>query len=116
MSLGYNLISDVGCGLIATGDITNTNPILGILRDNGGAMIPDGTVPTHALLRGSPAIDQIPDGVNGCQAGVSVDQRGYIRAGGDEQGGDACDIGAFEFRPSDEYITNYIYLPVVLKP
>src|SRR5438477_9844995 len=51
-SHGYNLSSDDGGGfLTATGDQTNTDPILGPLQDNGGPTF------THELLMGSPAID-----------------------------------------------------------
>lgn len=77
---GHNLDSDATCGLAAAGDISNTNPLLGPLQDNGGA------TPTQALLPGSPAIDQ---GTNaGCPAG---DQRGLPRPQGA-----SCDIGAYE--------------------
>jgi Bacterial Ig-like domain (group 3) len=77
-SLGHNLDSGTGCGLTSTGDLSNTDPLLGPLQDNGGFAF------THALLAGSPAIDA---GTNvGCPA---TDQRGFAR--------DAfCDIGAYE--------------------
>src|SRR6266700_1391293 len=60
ISLGYNLSSDAAGGdgstvpgglLNATGDIRNTDPMLGPLQDNGGPTF------THELLTGSPAID-----------------------------------------------------------
>ena len=45
-SLGYNLSSDNGGGfLAATGDLINTDPILGQLQNNGGPTF------THALTR-----------------------------------------------------------------
>ena len=51
-SLGYNLSSDDGGGVLTgTGDQINTDPMLGPLQDNGGPTF------THALLPGSPAID-----------------------------------------------------------
>ena len=51
-SLGYNLASDDGDGVLTgPGDQINTDPRLGPLQDNGGPTL------THALLRGSPAID-----------------------------------------------------------
>lgn len=66
-------------------DIFNKNPYLGPLQNNGG------TMPTHALLFGSPAIDA----GWGDFVGVSqFDQRGYSRIVGG-----AMDIGAFEFAP-----------------
>ena len=51
-SLGYNLASDNGGGVLTgPGDQINTDPLLGPLQDNGGPTF------THALLSGSPAID-----------------------------------------------------------
>ena len=85
-SLGYNLIGrQFGCGLNpATGDLPNTDPLLGPLQDNGGPTF------THALLPGSPAIDHIP--AENCD--VATDQRGVARPQGA-----ACDIGAYEVGP-----------------
>jgi hypothetical protein len=95
-SQGYNLIEDTtDCTFTpTTGDITGSDPGLGALADNGGSTW------THALGTGSPAIDEIPDGTNGCVGGTSVDQRGAVRADGAGRGGSACDIGAYE--DSDE--------------
>jgi len=51
-SLGYNLTSDNGGGVLTgAGDQINTDPMLGPLQDNGGPTV------THAPLTGSPAID-----------------------------------------------------------
>ncbi len=92
-SLGYNLSTDTGSGLLnATGDVLNTDPIVGPLKDNGG------TTPTHAPLSNSPVIDQGNDiGLTG------VDQRGAVRpqtssngAITPPSGGDRSDIGAVE--------------------
>jgi hypothetical protein len=77
-SSGYNLSSDNGSGLLGPSDLINTDPKLGPLQDNGGPTF------THALLSGSPAIDQAPFDRQG-------DQRGYPRIG-------YGDIGAFEFQ------------------
>ena len=92
-SQGYNLLEDTtGCTFVpTTGDINGSDPNLGPLGDNGGRTW------THALRTGSPAIEQIPDGTYGCQASVSVDQRGYRRAGGPGFGGSLCDMGAYEY-------------------
>ncbi|MGH2522845.1 MAG: choice-of-anchor Q domain-containing protein, partial [Anaerolineales bacterium] len=81
ISAGYNLESDTTCGLAATGDLSNTDPLLGPLADNGGA---PGAL-THALLPGSPAIDA------GSSVCAATDQRGVARPQGLR-----CDIGAFE--------------------
>lgn len=50
-SCGYNIDDTNVCGFSNTGDLINTDPILGPLQDNGGPTF------THALLDGSPAID-----------------------------------------------------------
>jgi hypothetical protein len=92
-SLGYNLSSDNGGGfLTATGDKTNTNPLLGPLQLNGGQ------TPTHALLSGSPAIDA---GTN--FSGLATDQRGpgfarTVAINGIHNVADRTDIGAFELQ------------------
>jgi predicted outer membrane repeat protein len=96
-SNGHNLDSGDSCGFTASGDITNTNPLLGPLRDNGGDTF------THSLLNGSPAIDAGAD--SGCPA---TDQRGSTRpADGDKDGTATCDIGAYEYLLP-------VYLPLCL--
>jgi uncharacterized repeat protein (TIGR01451 family)/CSLREA domain-containing protein len=81
-SYGYNLVDDATTPLTLTTDLTNTNPMLGSLQDNGGPTM------TLAPLPGSPAIDAIPRA--SCQ--VNRDQRGFPRPIGP-----GCDIGAYEF-------------------
>jgi hypothetical protein len=89
-SLGHNLDNDGSCGLSAAGDISNTDPLIGLLQDNLGP------TRTRALLPGSPAIDA-GDGA----ACPETDQRGAPRPwDGDGDGDAACDIGAFEFQES----------------
>jgi hypothetical protein len=88
-SFGFNLDSDGTCSLTATGDLQNTNPMLNPL-----ALNPPGSTQTQALQIGSPAIDHIPPGVNGCGTTISTDQRGVSRPQGS-----GCDIGAYEFMP-----------------
>ncbi len=92
---GYNLSSDDGGGfLAATGDQTNTAPLLGPLQDNGGPTW------THALLPGSPAIDQGKrDAVTNLVS--NIDQRGFTRPVDNPRltnapDGDGSDIGAIE--------------------
>lgn len=92
---GYNLIqSTSGCAITGdtTGNLIGVDPLLGLLRDNGG--------PTHtrSLLPGSPAIDGgNPLGcVDGNEQPLTTDQRGTSRP----QFG-ACDIGAYEFACSN---------------
>ena len=67
-SLGYNLSSDDGGGYLnGPGDQINTDPLLGPLQDNGGPTF------THALLPGSPAINE---GDPNFTPPPSYDQRG----------------------------------------
>ena len=88
VSRGYNLIGDgnaTGAFNQTLGDRIGTDPKLGALANNGGP------TQTHALLIGSPAIDAIPQGANGCGTDITQDQRGVSRPQGS-----ACDIGSFE--------------------
>jgi CSLREA domain-containing protein len=82
---GFNLDSGTSCRLSQPTDLTNTDPMLARLADNGGP------TETQALKAGSPAIDRGGTSANGCPA---TDQRGVPRPQGP-----ACDIGAFEFVP-----------------
>lgn len=87
---GFNLIgSIVGAGGFASTDQVNRNPRLGLLRNNGGP------TNTHALLKGSPAIDR--GSRTDCPA---ADQRGVVRPqNGDGKRGKRCDVGAYELKP-----------------
>ena len=80
ISLGHNLDSDGTCGLSADGDISEEDPLLESLRDNGGPTF------THALRERSPAIDAGDD-----LSAAAADQRGVARPQGA-----ASDIGAYE--------------------
>lgn len=99
---GHNLESGNSCGFgAANGSLTNTDPKLGPLADNGGPTL------THALQPGSPAIDAgdevvcaDPDTVN------RHDQRSVARPQGVQ-----CDIGAFELELPKEIRV----LPAVLQ-
>ena len=82
---GYNLESGTSCILTATGSISNTNPSLESLADNGGDTL------TISLANGSPSLDIVPYGTNGCGTSVSTDQRGIGRPQDL-----ACDLGAYE--------------------
>ena len=79
---GHNLFTDEPTVALDPTDLTNTDPLLGPLADNGGPTF------TQALLPGSPAID-----AGAPVAGVTTDQRGVPRPQGT-----APDIGAFESR------------------
>ena len=97
---GYNLEDLDTCGLAGTGDMISTNPVLGPLQDNGGS------IPTHALLPGSPAIDTgHPAGCvdfTSFPATLTTDQRGQLRPlDGNRDRTARCDIGAYEFDRHD---------------
>ncbi|HEY4722192.1 MAG TPA: choice-of-anchor Q domain-containing protein, partial [Anaerolineae bacterium] len=80
MSAGHNLDSANTCSFTAAGDITNTNPLLGPLQDNGGS------TSTRNLSISSPAV-----GGGDNTSCPNVDQRGITRPQGIN-----CDIGAYE--------------------
>jgi len=89
-SNGYNLSSDSTCHFASTGDVNNTDPKLGKLRNNGGP------TQTMALLPESPAIDTGNPG--GCTDNhghlLKTDQRGKPRPDKEDSG--ACDRGSYE--------------------
>jgi hypothetical protein len=84
---GYNIDSGANCGFSSTR--SNTDPLLALLADNGGS------TQTCALGPGSPAINAIPVGTNGCGTTITTDQRGEPRPNSNW-----CDIGAFETLPN----------------
>jgi hypothetical protein len=89
-SHGYNLSSDGSCALGNSGDLNDTDPMLGPLQYNGGP------TQTMALPSGSPAVDG--GNPSGCTDGLGqllkTDQRGNPRPDTEDRGG--CDIGAYE--------------------
>jgi hypothetical protein len=99
VSLGYNRFSNAALGQChsylneASDDPINipSDHLDLDLLDNGG------NTRTNAIFNGSELHNIIPDGVNGCEAGDILDQRGQVRANGTGMGGTTCDIGAFEF-------------------
>lgn len=78
-SAGHNIDSGSSCGFESTGDLSNTDPRLEGLMYNGGS------VPTMALLSGSPALNAGDD-----EEAPETDARGYARVG-------RSDIGAYEY-------------------
>jgi CSLREA domain-containing protein len=114
-SQGYNIVGDAtDCAFVAaTGDQVGTSgspidPHLGPLQDNGGNTV------THALLAGSPALDQANPGgcTDGLGAALSTDQRWRVRpTDGDLNGTPVCDIGAYELQPW----SHWVYLPLILR-
>ena len=85
-SQGNNLIGNTSDAPGFGGsDILGRSPLLGPLQDNGGS------TDTHALLRGSPALNTIPYATNGCGTHIRTDQRGLKRPQGKN-----CDTGSYE--------------------
>lgn len=118
VSAGFNLASDGAGGDATTGpggllgaasDRRNTDPLLGLLQANGGPTF------THALLAGSPAIDQgrrdtIPTLAD------AVDQRANPRPADDPAvtnatGGEGSDVGAFEVQPPGDLAVTALKVP-----
>jgi hypothetical protein len=100
---GHNLCSDSSANFTSPTSLSNTDPRLAPLADNGGS------TPTMALLPGSPAIDAGDD-----SACPPTDQRGVPRPIGAH-----CDIGAFEFVPAPLLIrgpTGNVRVEYVLQP
>jgi CSLREA domain-containing protein len=97
-SLGHNIDSGISCNF----DLENIDPLMGPLANNLGP------TSTHALLAGSPAIDN-GDSID-CP---DIDQRGAFRpADGDLSGTRVCDIGAYEYLAP---LPTLIYLPILGK-
>lgn len=90
-SSGYNIYSDNTCPITGTGDLANTNPLLGWMAFWGGK------TPSMPLLAGSPAKDHRPENCVTIPFNpvlppelLTIDQRYYPRNDG------MCDTGAFE--------------------
>ena len=93
-SLGYNICSDNGGGLLnGPGDQINTDPLLGPLQDNGGPTL------THLPSPGSPAIDGGDPSFN---RPPYHDQRGacFYRVFGRR-----IDVGSVETQPRPRCVT-----------
>ena len=97
-SAGYNLDSGTSCDLSATGDITDTDPLLGPLTNDGGVWV-------HPLLEDSPAINA---GDPAFVPPPAYDQRG---SGFPRVVGGRVDIGAYEAAGA----STATYLPLVVK-
>lgn len=82
---GHNIEDGFSCGLSAATSLSNIDPLLGDLADNGGE------TKTMALPPESPAAERIALGVGGCGKELAIDQRGVARPQGA-----ACDVGAYE--------------------
>ena len=74
-SSNYNHVENIAGGTFApaANDITATDPQLGALAPNSG------TTQSHLPAAGSPVVNTIPAGANGCGTTVTSDQRVFIR-------------------------------------
>ncbi len=88
-SAGYNVDTGTSCGFgAANHDLSNTNPQLGPLQDNGG-----GTL-TRAIAFSSPAVDSANSAAGVCP---QTDQRGVARPQPPSSPPQSnCDRGAYE--------------------
>lgn len=84
-------------------DVVPSEPLTAILApvlaDHGGPTL------THALVSGSPAIDAIPWGTNGCGTTLVSDQRWQARPHAVEG---ACDIGAYEVEVAGQALSGWV--------
>ena len=86
---GYNISDDQSCHFTDSTSKNSTNPLL----DPNGLQNNGGPTQTIALQKGSPALDYIPKGQNGCNTTIKTDQRGVKRPQGK-----ACDVVAYELK------------------
>jgi CSLREA domain-containing protein len=98
-SNGYSIIGDTtGCSeyTAGTGDLSDVDPALAALADNGGS------TQTHAISFTSLAENLVPsaacDDANGDP--LTQDQRGETRPSGS-----ACDAGAYEYQDQEPVVT-----------
>jgi CSLREA domain-containing protein len=99
---GNNIDSGAACTWgSASGSLSNTDPLLGPLADNGGSTL------TFALLAGSPAIDAGDDVTCNAAPVNGLDQRGISRLQGYH-----CDIGSYEMIAPPGY---HLFLPLILR-
>ncbi|MCC5953119.1 MAG: right-handed parallel beta-helix repeat-containing protein [Acidimicrobiia bacterium] len=83
---GYNVVSDVSCGLGSTGDVEGAAFFVDALADNGGPTL------THLPAASNPAVEAIPVGTSElCDDTLPTDQRGVARPGAT-----GCTIGSVE--------------------
>ena len=102
VSLGHNLDSGDSCGFSQTGDLTDTDPLLGDLDFHGGFSL------NYTLDDLSPALETGGD----C---LATDQRGLTRPMDQNWDGMAlCDIGAYEAEPY--YLPPYAWFPLIVRP
>lgn len=89
VSQNYNLVETITGGVFDAmpNDIIGLNPQLGPLQNNGG------NTQTHFLSLTSPAVDQIPFKINGCDT-INFDQRRFDRP--DLSDNLRCDMGSVE--------------------
>ncbi|MCG2590593.1 BspA family leucine-rich repeat surface protein, partial [Rhodohalobacter sulfatireducens] len=94
-SKGYNLSSDNTCSFTETGDLENSDPLLGLLQDNGGPVF------THAIT--GPLSPAVNNGSNALYTSEGGDLANDTDANGNNRvydfgSGGVIDIGSFELQ------------------
>lgn len=94
-SNGYNLESGTTCGFTSTGDLQNSDPLLGPLQDNGGSVF------THAIT--NPLSPAVNNGSNTVYTSEGGDLANDTDANGNDRvydfgSGGVIDIGSFELQ------------------
>lgn len=107
----YNLIEGGDCNVVDGGSpigFLTGDPLLGPLADNGGPTW------THAVLTGSPVINQGDPAFdpNAFTPPMTTDQRG---SGFNRIINSRIDIGAFEFDPTSPGVASEVFLPLIIK-
>lgn len=98
---GNNIDDGTSCNFGSTnGSMSNTDPFLGPLADNGGL------TQTHALLSASPAIDGVT--YNSPNSSPATDQRGSTRPQGS-----GYDIGSYEVRDINPPVVTQMNIPTL---
>ena len=95
----YSLSTDLSCGLVGTGNVSNTPARLYPLGSYGGPTL------THLPLATSPAVNAVLG--NDCPL---ADQRGVVRPQGL-----FCDMGAVERQPGDPTIVPWLWIPLIVR-
>ncbi|MEM7118792.1 MAG: choice-of-anchor Q domain-containing protein, partial [Chloroflexota bacterium] len=98
-SPGYNRDTDGTC---VTDGVDNNQTIADPLL--APLAVYEGNTPTQPPLPGSPLIDQIPNGVNGCGTDIADDQGGISRPQNN-----SCEIGAVEIEPNGCVAQGYLF-------
>jgi len=99
---GYDLEYQSTCGFTQSTSQQGVDPLLYPSTTSPALQNWAGFNQTIALSSSSPAIDQVPDGTDGCGSTTSSDERGIDRP---YPAGGACDLGSYEYQVVPQFIT-----------